>query len=105
VDRPLRRASPLFLHLHRFADGSLAEVWTHLPARFLPATAVVRMRVLDRVVQDRGAHWKAEARARWRYVKFRQDDHPLEDAMDLARGGGGEACWSWRPAPAPVAGT
>ena len=32
-----RRASPLFLHLHRFEQGPPVAIWLHLPARFLPA--------------------------------------------------------------------
>lgn len=31
-----RRASPLFLHIHQFSDGSAAAIQTLLPAKFLP---------------------------------------------------------------------
>ena len=34
-----RRASPLFLHLHRFDDGLPIAVWLYLPSSFLPTTA------------------------------------------------------------------
>jgi hypothetical protein len=34
-----RRASPLFLHIHRFDQGPPVALWLFLPAQFLPATA------------------------------------------------------------------
>lgn len=36
-ERHTRRASPLLLHIHRFADAQFAALATVLPARFLPA--------------------------------------------------------------------
>ena len=44
-DKMGRRASPLFVHLHRFPSGHHAVVFALLPARFLPPGTPVGLRV------------------------------------------------------------
>lgn len=63
----LRRASPLFIHMHQFPNGHCVAVQTMMPAQFLPKGEKIVMRV-------RGADVPAEQNIAW--------DHRLPEYLD-----------------------